>query len=99
MPESGSSRIFTLIGNSSILSTFYFPPIQLNPGKRYGLGLIGFYGYNSIPNIHDGINNKLYYNIISSSEKKTRKELSIPTGAYELTEITFEINFVLQFFH
>lgn len=36
---------------SSILSNDFFPPIELNVNKQYGLGLIGFYAYHSIKNI------------------------------------------------
>lgn len=72
------STTFTLVGTGSILSSSYFPPIELEPNANYGLGLIGFYGYNSIPNIVDGCN-KLYYG--------SDKVLTIPSGAYEITEI------------
>lgn len=97
-------RTFTLTGNSNILTSTYFPPIELNPQYSYGLGLVGFYSYNSIPNVQEGNNKFKYYeesftetelelmNLVGS--KPTDKEfllrwktISIPKGAYEITEI------------
>lgn len=72
------STTLTLVGRGSVLSSTYFPPIELDPKNSYGLGLIGFYGYNSIPNIGEGCN-KFYYG--------DDKVLEIPSGAYEITEI------------
>lgn len=72
------STTLTLVGTGSVLSSSYFPAIELEPDASYGLGLIGFYSYNSIPNIVEG-NNKFYYG--------GDKQITIPRGAYEITEI------------
>lgn len=72
------SRTFTLTGTSNILTSTYYPPIELNPNYSYGLGLVGFYSYNSIDNVHAG-NNKFYY--------LDDQQIIIPPGAYEVTEI------------
>lgn len=74
------SLTFTLVGTSNILSCTYFPPIHLS-SSEYGLGLIGFYTYNSIQNVHKG-NNKFYV-----GKDGKIKILEIPPGAYEITEI------------
>lgn len=77
------SITFTLTGTSSILSTDYHPPIELPAEEQWYLGLIGFYTWNSIPNIENGVNNRFIYddNIIE-----------IPTGAYEITDIENYLN-------
>lgn len=71
------SHTFTLVGTSNVLTTTYYPPIDLDPRYEYALGLIGLHTYNTIPNIYEG-QNKFYYG---------DKVLTIPTGAYEVTDI------------
>lgn len=80
------SQTFTLTGVGNVLSATYFPPIDLDRNYQYGLGLVGFYGCNSIRNIFEG-NNKFYYTVDG-----VFKEITIPSGAYEVEEI----NRVLQ---
>lgn len=72
-----SSLTFTLSGESSILESYYFPPIELSPNKKYVLGLIELLTFNSIPNIDEN-SNKIYID---------EKPLTIPTGSYEITDI------------
>lgn len=72
------SRTFTLVGTGSILTHQYFPSIELKENREYGLGLIGFYSFNTIPNVNE-TNNKLYYD--------RGKVLMIPKGTYEINEI------------
>lgn len=71
------SHTFTLIGTSNLLTSTYFPPIELDARYEYALGLIGLHTYNTIPNIYQG-QNKFYYD---------SHEVTIPTGAYEVTDI------------
>jgi hypothetical protein len=75
------SLTFTLSGHSSELSSNFYPPIQLNSKSKYGLALLGFYTYNSIFNV-DESNNCFGY-------LKNNKiiKLSVPPGAYEISEI------------
>lgn len=73
------SLTFTLSGRSSILSTQFYPPIDLEDGVDYSLGLINFEAYNSIPNI-DATNNCLYYG-------DDDKVITIPEGSYEIEDI------------
>lgn len=73
------SQTFTLISRSSQLSGTYYPPIELDARYEYALGLIGLHTYNTIPNIYDG-KNKFYYD-------DSDEVITIPTGAYEITDI------------
>ena len=67
----------TLSGNSSILETQYFPPIELSPHKSYALGLVEFLTFNSIPNVDIG-QNKFYVG---------NEVITLPTGSYEINDI------------
>lgn len=71
------SYTFTINGSSSVLEGKYYPPIHLQ-NDHYCLALIGFYTYNTIPNIEDGCN-KFYYD--------ENKVITIPTGSYEISDI------------
>lgn len=73
------SVTFTLSDKKSILTSDYFPPIEINVDEVWCLGLIGLYTWNSIPNIEEGLNNAFFYD--------KEKLISIPTGSYELTDI------------
>lgn len=79
----GDSFILTLSGNSSVIETEYFPPIELSSSKQYVLGLIEFLTFNSIPNIDSG-NNKFYIG---------NKIIVLPTGSYEIGDI---VDFIQQ---
>ena len=75
------SQIFTLTGRSSTLSIDFVNPIELDAHSYYGLALIGFYSYNSIPNI-EAANNKFYY-----VDNHQTKKIIIPVGSYEIDNI------------
>lgn len=62
-------------GNTSVLSTSYFPPIELY--EPYECGLISLYTYNSIPNIDE--NNNLFH--VGS------EIIELPKGSYEINDI------------
>jgi hypothetical protein len=64
---------------SSLLSCDIFPPLLLNKKYKYEVGLLSFTTYNFIPNV-DESNNKLYYD--------GKKVLILPTGNYELKDLT-----------
>lgn len=74
------SVIFTLKGRSSTLSIDFNIPLELDPNHQYGLALIGFYSYNTIPNISE---NYFYYH----EEGGETKKIHIPTGTYEISDI------------
>lgn len=67
-----------------MLSSDFYPPIELSTTNRYGLALLGFYTYNSIFNI-DESNNLFAYKKNENEVKATK--LAIPPGAYEVDEI------------
>lgn len=73
---SDMSITFTLSGKGNRLYSFYRPPIELK--GDYGLGLVGFYSYNALQNIHEG-NNKIYF--------PGKKTVCIPSGAYEISSL------------
>lgn len=85
------SLLLSLKGRSSILSTDFLPPIQLDPENNYGLALLSFHSYNSIPNIEKK-NCKLY--LIDSMGKVTT--IHVPEGSYEINDIEAYIQKVLQ---
>lgn len=72
-----TSITLTLSGQSSILESHYFPPIELSSNRKYALGLIELLTFNSIPNIDIGCN-KLYIG---------ETVIELPTGSYEITDI------------
>lgn len=73
----GDSLTLSLSGTSSLLETQYFPPIELETGKNYVLGLVEFLSFNSIPNIDIG-KNKFYAG---------KEVIVLPTGSYEIEDI------------
>lgn len=76
------SYIFTLSGESSVLSCDIFPELELDVNGEYLLGLINFESFNSIPNIEEGCN-KFYY-IDKTNEERS---ITIQTGSYEISDI------------
>uniref|UniRef100_A0ABD2WIB8 DUF2993 domain-containing protein n=2 Tax=Trichogramma kaykai TaxID=54128 RepID=A0ABD2WIB8_9HYME len=72
------SLTLTLSGQSSVLESNYFPPIELDANKNYVLGLIELLTFNSIPNIENGCN-RLYLD--------DNKVISIQPGSYEIEDI------------
>lgn len=76
------SRTFTLIGRESVLSANYYPPVDLSEGREYGLGLVGFYTFNSILNV-DEENNQFAY----ITAKHKHNIIVIPPGNYEIDSL------------
>jgi len=76
------SETFTLKSRSSTFSIDFPTPIVLDPNYEYGLALIGFYSYNTIPNIEEGTKFKYY-----SKGNDTPHFITIPTGTYEITDL------------
>jgi len=69
------SLILTLTGKSNVLSTTYFPAIDLSDDD-YELGLMNFDTYNTISNVNAS-NNKFYFD-------EDDMEITIPEESYEL---------------
>jgi len=73
-----TSLIFTLTGKSNVLTTTYFPAIDLIDDD-YELGLMNFETYNTISNMNAS-NNKFYFD-------EDDVEITILEGSYELQAI------------
>lgn len=71
------SFTLSITGNTSILSTTYYPALQFD--DEYECALLYFSTFNSIPNI-DNRNNKYYYD--------NNEVVDIPEGTYELQDIS-----------
>ncbi len=71
------SATLTLSGNTSILTTEYFPPLELSSTCDYVCGLVDFQTYNSIPNVD--VTNNLFH--IGD------EIIEIPVGSYEIDDI------------
>ncbi|CAH1999197.1 unnamed protein product [Acanthoscelides obtectus] len=76
------SNTFTLTGYTSKLSANFYPPIELDISPEYGLGLIGFYSYNTIYNIDDQHNK-----ISLTHEGDESNVVTLPEGVYEIEDI------------
>lgn len=70
------SFTISITGNSSLLSSYYTPILQLD--GEYECALLCFTTFNSIPNVTNK-NNKFYYG--------DNELITIPEGAYELQDI------------
>lgn len=77
------SMIFTLKSQTSLLSFDFANPIELESEFKYGLALIGFYSYNTIPNVED----ETYFYFTKNNNNKQQKRILIPTGTYEINDI------------
>lgn len=92
--------IFT--GRENVLRSYFMPELVLEENCKYGLALIDFTSYNSIPNITEEKNNKFYikYTVTETVKFKTdgkdttttvhkdkEKKISFFTGAYEVVDI------------
>lgn len=77
--------LFTLKGHSSTLSTDFSPPIKLDSNYSYGLALLSFHSYNSVPNVEDGSQISLIRK--EGNEVKEKKIIKIPEGSYEIADI------------
>lgn len=73
-------------GNSSVLSSRYYPPIILED-YNYALGLESLVTWNSFPNI-DSNNNKFYF----FTPDKKEHYIEIPEGSYEIEDIESYLN-------
>lgn len=77
------SQSFVIHGVGNILQATFIEPIRLTPGKRYELALRGFWGCNSIKNVHHG-NDKFYY---KERKSGTERIITIPHGSYEIDQL------------
>jgi|SRR5436190_1388121 len=84
-----SSYTVAVSGITSTLRTVLFPAITLDKYKQWEVALLDFTTYNSIPNITDGVNNKLHF--YRGKDKNgvysKMEEISLVTGSYEIDDI------------
>lgn len=78
------SQLFIVTGHNDDLKREFSPPIHLKRDVCYSLGLVNLFVYNSVPNIEENQNNKLYYSLSIDDEFKV---LNIPTGSYEIDHL------------
>lgn len=78
------SITFSLEGAGNSATYDFYPPIELDSQNTYVIGLVGFYGCNSIRNIYKG-HDKFYYKKVPNGLHSYA--INIPHGAYELDEI------------
>lgn len=84
-----SSLTLSLSGNSSILTTNYFPPIDLTDGE-YVCGLIDLQTFNSIPNV-DTNNNRFHFTYgIGQSLPFVGGNSINEIGSQHLTDVEYE---------
>lgn len=84
-----SSYTVSLTGTSSTLRSTLFPALRLHKGKQWEAALLDFTTYNSIPNITEGVNNKLHYYKEKDKDENflQMEEITLPTGSYEINDI------------
>lgn len=83
-----SSYTVSLTGTSSTLRSILFPALRLEKDKLWEAALLDLTTYNSIPNVTEGVNNKIhYYKTKDKNKYSDLEEYSLPTGAYEIDDI------------
>lgn len=66
-------------GNSSRIRYTLFPPFDLSSSNEWEMGFHDLLTYNSIPNIEENINDKIYFT--------DGTIIKLPTGSYEIDSI------------
>lgn len=94
-----TTATFTFTGNSSVLTSNFYPELEFDRAYNYSCALLELTTYNSIPNITDK-NNKFYVRgkiDLKKSKLFTKLDdnvyyVAIPPGSYEFSNITAYIN-------
>lgn len=103
-----TSITFTLTGETSSLSSYFYPEIELDEKSEYSCCLLDLFTYNSIANINDK-NNKFYYIIetepyveyihtlnkdpyVMENSYELCHFVTIPVGSYEIDAIIDFLN-------
>lgn len=66
-------------GRSSRIRYTMFPPLDLSSSREWEMGFHDLLTYNSIPNIEENVNNKLFFS--------NGDAITLPTGSYEIDSI------------
>lgn len=82
-----SSTTITLNGNSSELSAFFFPAIELDQPYEFSCGLLDFTTYHSIPNVNETNNTFTFW-----KNDQNITVIDIPNGSYEIEDIVKYLN-------
>lgn len=97
-----SSYTFTFTGNSSELSSTFFPELVLDDKSEYSCALLELTTYHSIPNV-TAANNKIYFYLDPDGESPAISDENalicvekIPVGSYEAEEILEYIKVILN---
>lgn len=56
-----------------------FPPFDMSSAEEWEMGFVDLMTYNSIPNVEENINNKIYFGDGTT--------VALPTGSYEIEDI------------
>lgn len=81
--------VHIVTGNSSAFSHKINPPIDVDLSQDIEVGLVKFFSYNDIPNITEGVNNKLYYRV---NIDEPNDVIELETGTYDIININEAIN-------
>lgn len=74
-----------ITGDHSRMKCTLFPPFNMKSSEEWEMGFLDLMTYNSIPNIEEGVNNKMYFG--------NDVQVSLPTGSYEIEDInTYIVN-------
>lgn len=77
------------VGDTSEITSVFFPPITLERNQNYHVGLLSLDTYNSIANIRKNVNNKFTVCGLVC------KPFEIPAGGYEIIDIEQVMNVIL----
>lgn len=88
------SLLFTLHGRTSSLSIDFDNPIYLDSDAEYGLAVLGFYSFNSIPNIEEKNGDNKFYCQSGSLGRPT--VITFPTGSYEIKNVEEHVQKCLE---
>lgn len=88
-----SSYTVSLNSNTSRLRCSLFPAINLKNKGNWEVALLDFTAYNSIPNITEGLNNKLHYykRFEDKEQSNVLNVATLETGSYEIDDINNEL--------
>ena len=85
-----SSITVSFTGNTSVLTSTFFPELTLDERYNYSCGLLDLTTYQSTPNVTHR-NNKIYHEI------KGKPVLEVPVGSYEAVDLLEYIDKLLKY--
>ena len=91
-PQVRKSMSIIMTSKTTDCTTYFSPPLFLDPKRKYELALMNLEIYNSIPNI-TAVNNTFVY---SPDSGVTWKTITLPDGSYEVAGMNDEIQRQLE---